>query len=145
MQAGDPARPASAHREREPSAIAPFLGTPLDRRRLHIPPTDSLQRVADDELLGGELRVIAHVLYLAAPTPVARVVRALRLYTNCRGCHYPAKRAPRKMSPAGYPRCYYIAGCGPRYENHQPFVAADAVTPGGNRIDRNADDVRHQP
>src|SRR5665811_2420754 len=138
MKPRDPARSASAYRERELRSITPFLGAALDLRRIDDALPDALHGIADDRLLGRQLGLVRHVLQLAAAPVVSRVVRAGRLDANGRGRHDAPERAAREMPFARYLRRHDIAGRRPRNEHDEPIAPSDAVSARRDRVDRNA-------
>src|SRR6202011_454409 len=115
----------------------------LDFRRIDRALPNALKRVANDDLLCRELRLIGHVLKLTAAAFVSRVMQTRWINSGGRCRHDAAERSAREMSPAGNLCRNYVSGGGARNEDNESFVPSNAIASAGNRLDCNADDC-HQ-
>src|ERR1700674_1740652 len=143
VQAGNPARAATTHCQRKLGTVTPLFWTPLDFRRIDRALPNTLKRVANDDLLCRELRLIGHVLKLTATASVSRVMQTRRVNSDGGRRHDTKEGTAREMSPAGNLPRNDVSGRGARNEDNESFVPSNAVASGSNRLDCNADDC-HQ-
>jgi hypothetical protein len=87
-----------------------------------------LQRIADDQLLRSQLRLVRHVLQLASTAFVARVMRARRINSRRRRCDHAPKRSSCETTATRYLSRHHVAWRRSRNEDDQSFVPPNTVS-----------------